>query len=234
MTLRWSASTDDVAVTGYRIYRNGTRIGTVGASALTYTDATVSPSTTYTYQVSAVDAVPNESTKASVTATTPPATGGGTFTFPAAADTYVDSSQPTSNFGSASRLTVDNSPASYSLLRFGVTGTNGCHVTTAELRLTVGSGTDDKSPYGGDVYGTAGGWSEATVNWSTAPAAGAKVGSVNTAVALNATYFVDVTPLVTGDGAVNLLVKSTSSDGARYLTKESGTAATAPQLRVTC
>jgi hypothetical protein len=33
---------------------------------------------------------------------------------------------------------------------------------------------------------------------------------------------------------VDLLLKSTSSDGARYLTRESGTAATAPQLQVTC
>src|SRR5205823_12270721 len=40
--------------------------------------------------------------------------------------------------------------------------------------------------------------------------------------------------LVTGDGMVSFLVKSTSSDGARYYSKESGTAAQAPQLQVTC
>ena len=55
-----------------------------------------------------------------------------------------------------------------------------------------------------------------------------------TAVALNTSYLFDVKPLITGDGTVSMLLKSTSSDGARYYCKESGTATQAPQLQVTC
>jgi chitodextrinase len=231
--LTWTASTDNVAVTGYRVYRDGTLLSSVSGSTLSYTDTTAAPSTTYTYGVSAVDGAGNESTTASVGVTTPASTST-TLTFAATGDAYVDSSQPASNFGSASRLTVDNSPVVYSLLKFTVSGTNGCRVTSAKLRLTVGNGTDDKSPYGGDVYGTDDTWSESTVTWNTAPAAGTKAGSVATSVALDTTYLFDVTPLVAGDGQVNLLMKSISSDGARYYTRETGTASTVPQLQVTC
>jgi chitodextrinase len=57
VSLQWNASTDDVAVTGYTVYRNGSVVGRTGsAGATTYTDATVSPSTTYSYTVDAVDA----------------------------------------------------------------------------------------------------------------------------------------------------------------------------------
>ncbi len=60
--LNWTASTDNVAVTGYKVYRNGSLAG--NASATSYLDsAGLSPNTSYNYEVSAVDAVPNESGK---------------------------------------------------------------------------------------------------------------------------------------------------------------------------
>jgi hypothetical protein len=52
------------------------------------------------------------------------------------------------------------------------------------------------------------------------------------AVAANAWYEVDVTPLIQGDGTLTIGATSTSSDGAHYASKESG-ATTAPQLVVT-
>jgi len=57
----WNAASDDVAVAGYRIFRDGTLLGTVGSSVTKYVDTTVSPSTGYTYTVRAVDAAGNES-----------------------------------------------------------------------------------------------------------------------------------------------------------------------------
>jgi chitodextrinase len=230
--LSWSASTDNVGVTGYRVYRDGTLLTTVSGSTLAYTDATVAGSTTYTYEVAAVDAANLESPRASVDVTTP--AGGPTLTFAASDDATVDSSQPAVNFGGGSRLTVDNGPVVNSLLKFTVAGTAGCPVASAKLRLTVGSGTDDRSVYGGDVYGTTNGWSQGTVTYQTAPVAGTKAGSVSGAVANDTSYLFDVTPLVTGDGPVSFLVRSTSSDGARYYSGESGTGTTAPQLQVTC
>ena len=53
-TLTWSASTDDVGVASYTVYRDGTEVGTVGGSTLTYTDSGLAVGT-YTYTVDAVD-----------------------------------------------------------------------------------------------------------------------------------------------------------------------------------
>jgi chitodextrinase len=36
VTLKWGAATDNVAVGGYRVYRNGALLATLGASTLTY------------------------------------------------------------------------------------------------------------------------------------------------------------------------------------------------------
>src|ERR671930_2390943 len=58
--LSWFASTDDVGVTGYVIYRNGTRLTGIGA-VTTYSDTSVVPSTSYSYSVVAVDAAGNAS-----------------------------------------------------------------------------------------------------------------------------------------------------------------------------
>jgi len=63
ITVTWGASTDNVAVTGYRIYRSDVSapVGSVDGSVRTYTDTTVQGSTSYTYTVTAVDAAGNES-----------------------------------------------------------------------------------------------------------------------------------------------------------------------------
>jgi chitodextrinase len=68
VSLKWTASTDDKAVAGYRVYRNGTLLATV--TTTTYSDTTIEPLTTYSYTVLAVDAAGNaspQSTAASVT-----------------------------------------------------------------------------------------------------------------------------------------------------------------------
>src|SRR3954447_666582 len=59
--LRWSASKDNVAVTGYRVYRGGTQIGQTSAGVLTYADLAVMPGTLYSYTVRATDAAGNVS-----------------------------------------------------------------------------------------------------------------------------------------------------------------------------
>jgi N-acetylglucosamine-6-sulfatase len=73
--LSWTASTDDVAVTGYTIYRDGAPIGLVDGLTTSYVDSSVSPGTTYTYTVDAFDAAGNRSTQSDpVVVTTPPDT----------------------------------------------------------------------------------------------------------------------------------------------------------------
>ncbi len=75
VSLSWNASTDNVGVTGYTIYRNGSSVGTTGgANATSFTDTTAAPSTTYSYTVDAFDGAGNHSAQSSpVPATTPPA-----------------------------------------------------------------------------------------------------------------------------------------------------------------
>lgn len=53
VTLSWTASTDNVPVTGYTVYRNGVQIGTTATTG--YNDTTVAPSTAYSYTVTATN-----------------------------------------------------------------------------------------------------------------------------------------------------------------------------------
>ena len=63
-TISWTASTDDVAVTGYKVFRNATQVpGTVAGTS--FTDSGLAPSTTYSYTVSAFDAAGNNSAQSS-------------------------------------------------------------------------------------------------------------------------------------------------------------------------
>jgi len=71
----WAASTDDVAVTGYRIFRDGVDVGTSAAASFTATG--LAPSTLYKFQVAAFDAAGNQSAKSTGLKLTTAASGGG-------------------------------------------------------------------------------------------------------------------------------------------------------------
>lgn len=76
INLSWTAATDNVAVTGYRILRGGTQVGT--STATSYSDTGLTASTAYTYTVRAVDAAGNLSDPSqSATTTTLAATSTG-------------------------------------------------------------------------------------------------------------------------------------------------------------
>lgn len=73
--LQWQASTDNVGVTGYHVYRGGIKVGTVTNTQ--FTDTGLSASTTYQYTVKAVDAAANESAASnSVSVTTAAGSSG--------------------------------------------------------------------------------------------------------------------------------------------------------------
>ncbi|MEV5987904.1 glycoside hydrolase family 48 protein [Streptomyces sp. NPDC052051] len=75
VSLTWTASTDDVGVAGYDIYRAGTLTGS--AATTTFTDSGLKPSTSYAYTVRAKDAAGNVSAASgAVTATTEAGSGG--------------------------------------------------------------------------------------------------------------------------------------------------------------
>ncbi|NQX62282.1 fibronectin type III domain-containing protein [Paenibacillus qinlingensis] len=75
--LNWTAATDNVAVTSYDVYRNGTKIGS--SSTLAYSDSGLTASTAYSYTVIAKDAAGNASIASSAVSATTSA-GGGTGT----------------------------------------------------------------------------------------------------------------------------------------------------------
>jgi chitodextrinase len=69
VNISWTASSDNVAVAGYKVYKNGNLVATI--SATSYSDTGLAASTSYTYAVSAYDSAGNVSGQsASVSATT--------------------------------------------------------------------------------------------------------------------------------------------------------------------
>ncbi|WP_418277410.1 glycoside hydrolase family 48 protein [Isoptericola jiangsuensis] len=71
VSLTWTASTDDVRVTGYDVSRDGEVVGSVGGTVTSFTDEGLEPETEYTYTVTAHDAAQNVSeASAPATATT--------------------------------------------------------------------------------------------------------------------------------------------------------------------
>ncbi|WP_133765523.1 pectinesterase family protein [Amnibacterium kyonggiense] len=70
VTVKWAAvSADDLA--GYDVYRNGTKLTSVGAGTTSYTDPSVTVGTTYAYTVTASDASGNVSAASSSASATP-------------------------------------------------------------------------------------------------------------------------------------------------------------------
>lgn len=70
VSLRWTASTDNVGVTGYDVFRAGVRVGTVPGTTTSFTDSGLAASTRYEYYVVAKDAQGNLSPRSSTVAVT--------------------------------------------------------------------------------------------------------------------------------------------------------------------
>jgi hypothetical protein len=144
-----------------------------------------------------------------------------TYVFTPEADTYVDSSSPDSNFGSAALMTADASPQKQALMRFDVSGIAGRPVLGVRLKLN----NRDSSPNGGRVWGMSSNiWTEGGTTWNTKPAIdGPQLGSFGAVKALN-DYEATLDPsFVTGDGTYSLAIDSTNADGAGYSTREGPT-----------
>lgn len=162
------------------------------------------------------------------TTTTPPT---GPVTLNAVADTYVEDATPTTNYGTATQISVDAQPLRELLLRFDLTAVAG-PLQQVKLRLHVANNTSGPSPAGGmisKVDDTT--WTETGVTWNTRPSAwNPSIGSLGS-VAQNTWVEIDVTNAVTA-GAVNAIgLRSANSDGAYYDSRE--VAGFGPQLVVT-
>ena len=149
------------------------------------------------------------------------------LTFTPIADAYIQSANPTTNYGSDTTLQTDARPQKDFLMKFEVSGINGASVTSAILRLynTNGSNQGGNSYRVGDDT-----WQEGTVTWNTAPSADPTLLDSLGGVSPGNFYELDLSSLVQGDGVYSLLVSSTSNNGADYSSRE-GTQP--PQLTVT-
>lgn len=75
----WNASTDDVGVAGYQVFRDGSPLDTVDHPATSYTDNTVLPSTLYSYSIAAYDDAGNTSAQSGAESVTTPANSAPTW-----------------------------------------------------------------------------------------------------------------------------------------------------------
>jgi fibronectin type 3 domain-containing protein len=145
VNLSWAASTDNVAVAAYKIYRDGSYLGSTTSTG--FNDSGVTGTTTYIYAVSAVDAAGNRSLDATVTVTTPTSTSASGDTTPPTAPTGLAATR----MGNRSRVDLNWAPAtdnvgiaSYRLYRNGT-------LTATVVGGTL-SYTDAKAPKGSDSY----------------------------------------------------------------------------------
>jgi hypothetical protein len=227
--LGWTASSDNVGVAGYTIYRDGTVVDTVGGSTLTYSDTTTRPSTSYAYTVDAFDNVGNHSDPSQpAMITTRP--NDITTTLVTVADAFVQSTSANTNFGTSSSLKVDADGVFTSYLRFVIPPTGGS-IVSASLRIFP---TSSQTP-GYDVYSVSDdSWSETGIKWNNAPAmSGTKAGSsgrvtANTVTAVDITSLID-DALLNNGGRLNLGLATT---GTTALTLSSRQGANPPQLLV--
>jgi chitodextrinase len=215
--LAWQASTDNVGVAGYTIYRDSSALATVSGSTLSYSDKSAAASTTYSYTVDAYDAAGNHSTQSSPASVTTPAVPSS-LTYIVGADTYVNASSPTSNYGSATVWRVDGSPDLHAYLRFTVQGTSGTPVLHAYLHVFANTSSSSGISALTVADNT---WNENTVTYNTAPALGTLLGSSGSYPSGSWITF-DVTSYITGDGVYSFGIITPGSTQLSFASKESG------------
>jgi calcineurin-like phosphoesterase family protein len=177
------------------------------------------PTRTPTIARSATPTFTRTPTPANPTATS----AGGTFTFVSSADSYVESSNPGTNYGSATQIRVDGSPDVRSYLRFSVQGLSGT-VTSATLRVYANSAVTA----GYDAHSVSDNtWTESGITYNNAPPVGGVLGSSGS-VSSNTWTSVNVTSYITGNGTYNLGLTTSGSTALSLASRESG--ANAPQL----
>jgi parallel beta-helix repeat protein len=127
MTLAWAASTDNVGVSGYHVYRNGTLVGST--AALTYSDSGLTGATQYSYTVTAYDAVGNGSaaSNTAIASTLPSGvmTGGADTIAPSTPTALTAAATGSDSVSLAWGASTDNvAVTGYRILR------NGAYLTT--------------------------------------------------------------------------------------------------------
>ena len=197
---------------------------------------TVSPTSTSIGTPTATPATSTSVTTSTPTNTatwTPSPVAGGTYSFGPTADSYVSQASPSSAYGGASSFSIvgGSSTAKQAFICFTVSGLPAGAVTgSAVLRLVV---TNDSTAGGifNSISNT--GWNE-SITWNTRPVVdGPQIATVG-AVALNTTVEVDLTGVITGNGAYCFAIShpNANTNTLGYASRETSTLANRPQLIV--
>jgi len=162
--LAWDASTDNVGVTGYDVFRDGAQIAT--APGTTYTDNGVTGGNTYTYTVKAHDAAGNQSPASnSLPVTTPPGSGPTRYEAENATISQGVAESNHTGFSGTGFVNYDNVAGSY--VQWTVNAASAGSVT---LTLRYANGTTANRPMSIMVNGTVVSPNLAfnpTANWDT-------------------------------------------------------------------
>jgi chitodextrinase len=224
LSLAWAASSDNLGVVGYTIYRNGVSIATTSSSELTFRDTATMPDTAYNYALDAYDRAGNHSAvSASLQVNTPAQPGNLIFLRPEE-DTYVSADSPASIYGTANTLRVDASPDIHAYLRFVVTGLDGKKIIRARLLLYTKSGTARGIQVRAVMDKP---WNELGTSYNNAPALGDQL-ALSPAADSDTWIALEVTPYVTGEGRFNFGIVTDSTTAINLASRE--TEADAPQL----
>ena len=145
-------------------------------------------------------------------------TSGTSLTFIAEADARVKQSSPSTNYGNATTLQVDDTsdPDLESFIRFTVAGVSG-PVQNARVRLYA---TTNGTQNGPAIYATNLSWNETDITWNRRPARTS--GAVDNKGVINPNSWVeyDVTSLVTGNGAFSFVLAGDSNDAVTFSSRQ--------------
>ncbi|MBB2968885.1 LamG-like jellyroll fold domain-containing protein [Leifsonia aquatica] len=243
--LSWSASTDNVGVTGYLVYRGTTpgftaddasRIG--NTTGTTFTDS-ARPQGTWYYAVAATDAASNVSGASATAAATVsgPAAPPTTQTIVTSADTMAAAVNPTFAYGTTNQLSSRFNTAIESFLRFDLPAAPpGQVLTSATISLRTSTDPTAGSADTHEFRLVTGAWDEATLTWNNRPtAAGPTVlGQLAGATAVNTAYTAtlsaaDLAPLA-GSSITLRLASTAGSDNVRLWSREATVAGFQPTL----
>ena len=199
-TVTWQASTDDVGVTGYRVYRGATA-GFTPASANLVGEVTTTSITdagllagTYYYKVIALDAAGNTSAASIAAEVTVAGSTTSQLELSPVEDAAVYQSAPNNNYGTNTQLWARGTSGQQSFLRFDLPANPaGKSITSATLALRTSNDRGAGSTESMDVHIVSGAWSGSTLTWNNRPTnVGAKLGATAPITQLNTAFSVDL------------------------------------------